>query len=49
MTPANDPELTIMVTVDEPSGDSYYASQVSAPVAKEVLVELFDYLSLKSP
>ena len=48
MTPVDNPELTIMVTIDEPSAGPYYAGEVAAPVANEVLNNIFNYLSLKS-
>lgn len=48
MTPVDNPELTIMVTIDEPSAGPYYAGEVAAPVANEVLNKIFNYLSLKS-
>lgn len=47
MAPADDPQITIMVTVNEPGTGNYYASQVAAPVAKQVLMDIFDYLSTK--
>ncbi len=47
MTPVEKPELTIMVTIDEPSAGPYYAGEVAAPVANEVLNKIFNYLSLK--
>ncbi|WP_426348275.1 stage V sporulation protein D [Alloiococcus sp. CFN-8] len=48
MTPVDNPELTIMVTIDEPSAGPYYAGEVAAPVANEVLNNIFNYLTLKS-
>ncbi len=32
IAPASDPRLVVVVTVDEPSGDSYYGGEVAAPV-----------------
>lgn len=48
MAPFEKPQVTIMVTIDEPSTGAYYAGEVAAPVAKQVLGETFNYLSLKT-
>lgn len=37
MAPASDPELVMVVMLDEPSGDAYYGGQVAAPVFAEVM------------
>lgn len=47
MAPANDPKITVFVSVDEPDPGNYYASQVAAPVAKQLFNDIFNYLSLK--
>ncbi|NMF04002.1 stage V sporulation protein D [Clostridium beijerinckii] len=44
MAPANDPKVTVMITVDEPSNGEYYASQVAVPYAKLLFKGIFDYL-----
>lgn len=47
MAPADDPKITLLVSVDEPDPSNYYAGQVSAPVAKDLFNEIFDYMILK--
>ncbi|WP_040211989.1 stage V sporulation protein D [Clostridium polynesiense] len=48
MAPIDDPQITLMVTIDEPGNGEYYAGQVAAPVAQRVFNDIFNYLSLKS-
>ena len=48
MAPANDPKVTVMITVDEPSNGEYYASQVAVPYAKLLFTGIFDYLDSAS-
>lgn len=47
MVPVDDPKVTIMVTVDEPSNGTYYASQVAVPAAKTLFTDIFNYLNNK--
>jgi cell division protein FtsI/penicillin-binding protein 2 len=35
--PANDPRLAAIVVLDEPSGNSYFASDVAAPVFRQIM------------
>jgi len=44
--PAEDPQIAVVVTVDEPRG-SYYGGTVSAPVFKNVAAEVLKYLKTK--
>jgi len=37
MAPARDPQLVLVVIIDEPHGDQYYGGQVAAPVFAEVM------------
>ncbi|AAK78310.1 stage V sporulation protein D (sporulation-specific penicillin-binding protein) [Clostridium acetobutylicum] len=46
MAPSYDPQVTLLVSVDEPSNGSYYASDTAAPVVKQIYQQIFDYLSL---
>ncbi|GEP62518.1 stage V sporulation protein D [Clostridium beijerinckii] len=48
MAPANDPKVTVMITVDEPSNGEYYASQVAVPYAKMLFTGIFNYLDSAS-
>ena len=47
MAPANDPKVTVMITVDEPSNGAYYAAQVAVPYVKPLFTEIFNYLNSK--
>jgi stage V sporulation protein D (sporulation-specific penicillin-binding protein) len=49
-TPANDPELILLVLGDMPDkeGDRYYGSSVAVPCAKKILTDVLEYLD-KSP
>ncbi len=42
--PINDPEIAILVMIDEPQGSSYYGGTVAAPVAAEILKDIMLYL-----
>lgn len=42
--PADDPEIIMLVMVDDPTGDRYYGSQVAAPIVTQVFEELLPYL-----
>lgn len=47
MAPVDDPKVTVMVTIDEPSNGAYYAGQVAVPAAKTVFTDIFNYLDNK--
>lgn len=42
--PADDPEIIMLVMVDDPTGEKYYGSQVAAPIVTQVFEELLPYL-----
>lgn len=42
--PAEDPEIIMLVMVDDPSNGRYYGSAVAAPVVSEVFTEILPYL-----
>ncbi len=44
VAPANNPEIAILFLLDEPMGDNYYGSIVSAPSAGKILSEIMPYL-----
>lgn len=44
MAPVDDPEITVFISIDEPSNGAYYAGQIAAPLAKELFDEIFNYL-----
>ncbi len=43
--PARDPELIVLVSIDEPKGD-YYGGLVSAPIFKEIMEQSLAYLKV---
>jgi stage V sporulation protein D (sporulation-specific penicillin-binding protein) len=45
MAPYNDPKVTVMITIDEPSNGQYYAAQVAVPYAKPLFTDIFNYLN----
>ncbi len=47
MAPEENPKITLLVSVNEPSGSNYYASDVSAPVARTLFQEIFNYIGIK--
>lgn len=42
--PADDPEIIMLVMIDEPTNGLYYGSAVAAPVVSEVFTEILPYL-----
>ena len=46
VAPIDDPQVVILVTVDEPSAGTYYGGSVAAPIAKNILEEIFNYLEI---
>lgn len=44
--PAEDPQIAILIVVDEPTSGIYYGSQVAAPVISQVLSEILPYLQI---
>lgn len=44
--PADDPEIIMLVMVDQPMGGIYYGSKVAAPVVSAVFSESFEYLGI---
>lgn len=48
MAPSDNPRITVMVSIDEPDPSNYYAGQISAPVAKQIFNDVFNYLALNT-
>lgn len=42
--PIDDPEIAVLIMIDEPRGDTHFGSTVAAPVASEIMSELLPYL-----
>ncbi len=45
--PANDPEIVVYVAIDNPKGITQYGGTVSAPIAKNVLLDCIDILNIE--
>lgn len=45
--PADDPQIAILIIIDEPGGDVHSGSVVAAPVAKEVMENALIYLNVE--
>lgn len=45
--PADDPEVVVYIAVDYPKGITQYGGTVSAPIAKEVLLDSIEALNIK--
>jgi len=44
VAPANDPEIAVLVLLDEPKGDNYYGGVISAPVNGKIMTDILPYL-----
>ncbi len=44
VAPIDDPEIAVLVMIDEPSAGQYYGSAVAAPIGAEILSEVLPYL-----
>lgn len=44
MAPVDDPKVTVMITIDEPSNNAYYAGVVTSPIAKVLFTDIFNYM-----
>ncbi|OEG69862.1 hypothetical protein ATZ36_00325 [Candidatus Endomicrobiellum trichonymphae] len=47
MVPAMEPEIVILVVIDEPKGSSYYAASVASPVFANIAKRTAEYLGIK--
>ncbi len=45
--PADDPQVCVLVIVDEPNSEVRYGSAIAAPLAKKVLAEALDHLNIE--
>lgn len=45
MAPADDPKVSVFISIDEPDPSNYYAGQIAAPVAQQVFNDIFNYYS----
>lgn len=45
--PANDPEIAVLVVIDEPGGFSHFGGQIASPVVKSIISDTLRYLDVK--
>ncbi len=48
MAPADNPQISIVINIDEPDPSNYYGGQIATVVGKQVFNDIFNYLSFKS-
>ncbi len=46
--PANDPQIAVLVMIDEPSAGAVYGGTIAAPVVSNILAESLPYLNVES-
>lgn len=46
VAPIDDPEIAVLVILDEPHGDAYYGGTIAAPVGGQILSEIMPYLGV---
>lgn len=44
MAPVDNPEVTVFISIDEPSTGVYYAGQIAAPIGKTLFTDIFNYM-----
>lgn len=44
VAPADDPEIAVLVMLDEPKGDKYYGGVISAPVNGKIMTDILPYM-----
>ncbi len=44
--PADDPQVAILLVIDEPQGGAYYGGQIAAPVFKNLMKDIVRYLNV---
>ena len=46
IAPSDDPEIALLVLLDDPRGDNHMGGTIAAPVAREILEEVLPYLNI---
>ena len=46
MAPASNPKVSLIVTIEEPNSEKYYAAQTAVPAARKLFSELFQILNI---
>ncbi len=44
MAPADDPKVTVMISIDEPSAGEYFAGVIATPIANMLFTDIFNYM-----
>jgi len=47
--PADNPQITVFISIDEPGTGTYYAGQIVAPLANILFTDIFNYMSENMP
>lgn len=47
VAPINDPEIALLVILDEPHGDAYYGGTIAAPVGGQIMAEILPYMGIE--
>ena len=47
--PAENPQVTVFISIDEPGTGAYYAGQIVAPLANILFTDIFNYMSESMP
>ena len=47
--PADDPQVTVFISIDEPGTGTYYAGQIVAPLANILFTDIFNYMNEEMP
>lgn len=42
--PADDPQVAMLIMIDDPQGEEFYGSELAAPVCREILSEILPYM-----
>ena len=48
VAPIEDPEIAVLVLLDEPKGDKYYGGIISAPVNSKIMTDVLPYLGFEA-
>nr|WP_246578246.1 penicillin-binding transpeptidase domain-containing protein [Clostridium frigoris] len=46
MAPASDPKVSLVITIEEPNADNYYAAQTAVPAAYKLFLGLFPIINM---
>ncbi len=47
--PADNPQITVFISIDEPGTGTYYAGQIVAPLANILFTDIFNYMAENMP